>query len=114
MTSCVSTGNQLITVNHPPAVFNQQTFYNFLGELQGNWDDGVDGGKLQIVVAGNGDKQYGIVRRVDSAREDRLIYDENSRLTLCSMDDDVEAVMLKGVGSVQSLTWWTNDGKSMV
>jgi len=111
----LSTGNQLLTVNYPPAVFNHKTFCNFLGQLQGNfWDDGLDDCKLQIFVAGNGDQQHGIVRQVSSAGVDRFIYDENSRFTLCSMDDHVEAVMLKGVSSVQSLTWWTNDGKRIV
>jgi len=112
----LSAGNQPITVNHPPPIFNRRNFCNFLGQLEGFWD-GLDDGKLQIFVAGNGHKQHGIVRRVCSAGEDRFIYDEKSRFTLCSMDDDVEAVMLKGVSSlssVQSLTWWTNDGKRMV
>jgi len=77
-------------------------------------DDGRDGGWLQVLIAGNGDKQHGIVRRVCSSGEDRLIYDENSRFTLCSKDDDIEAVMLKRVNIAQSLRWWTNDGKAMV
>jgi len=112
--SNLSTGNQLIAVNHQPTVFNHQTICNFLGQLKGNfWDDGLEG-KLQIFVAGYGDKRHCIVRQVCSAGVDRIIYDENSRFTLCSMDDDVEAVMLKGVSSVQSLTWWTNNGKRMV
>jgi len=115
ITSSLSTGNQHITVNHLPAVFNRKTFCNFLGQLQGNFmDDGRDGGWLQVLIAGNGDKQHGIVRRVCSSGEDRLIYDENSRFTLCSKDDDIEAVMLKRVNIAQSLRWWTNDGKAMV
>jgi len=111
----LNAGNQLITVYHPPAVFNHQNICNFLGQLEGNfWDDELDGGKLQIFVAGNGHKQHCIVRRACSAGENRIICDEISRFTLCSMDGDVEAIMLKGVSSVQSLTWWTNDGKRMV
>jgi len=109
-----STGNQNITGNHSPTAFDYQTSCNFLGQLKGFWDDGLNGGKLQILITGNGDKQHGIVRRVCSAGEDSFIYDENSRFTLCSKDDDVEAVMLKRVNSVQSLRWWTNAGEPMV
>jgi len=113
MTSSVGTGTQLTTVNHPPAGCNH--LCNFLAQLQGNfWNDGLDGGKLQIVLGGIGDKQHAIARGVCSAGEDLLIYDENSRFTLCSVNDDVEAVMLKGVSSVQRLTWWKNDGEPMV
>jgi len=102
----LSTGNKTITANHPPNVFNHHTFCNFLGQLQGNfYDDGQDDGILQIFVLGNGDKQHGIVRPVCSAGVDRFIYDEKSRFTLCSIDGDVEAVMLKGRSSIQSLTW---------
>jgi len=116
MTSSPSTGNQLTTFCHPSAVFNNQTLCNFLGQLQGNfWDDGgLAGGILQILIASNGDKQHGIVRQVCSAGEDRFIFDEDSRFTLCTKDDIVEAVMLKCVCSAQSLRWWTNAGKPMV
>jgi len=114
MTSSVSSGKQPKEASHTPANFNHQYSFNFLEQLQGNfWDAGQNGGTLQIVLQGNGDEQRAIVRKACSAGEDRLIYDEDSRFTLCSMDDDVEAVMLKGGSSTPSLTWWRNDGKPM-
>jgi len=114
-TSSRSTVNQQKTASHPPVECKHQYFCNCLAQLQGNfWDNGLDGGELQIVLPGNGDKQRAIVRRVRSAGEDRFIYDEEYRFTLCSMDDDVEAVMLKRASSWQSLKWWRNDGKPML
>jgi len=115
MTSRGSAGKQPKTASHPPLESKHQYFYNFLAQLQGNfWDNGLDGGKLQIVLSGNGDEQCAIVRRVGSAGKDRLIYDEDSRFTLCSMDDDVEAVMPKRASNMQWLKWWRNDGKPML
>jgi len=114
MTTSVSSGKQPKKFSHKPADFDHQYSFQFLEQLQGNfWDAGQNGGKLQIVLQGSGDKQCAIVRKACSAGEDRLIYDEDSRFTLCSMDDDVEAVMLKGGSSTQPLTWWRNDGKPM-
>jgi len=113
MPSCVSTGNRPLTASHPPVVSNEQCLCNFLAQLQGNFWDKEDGGKLQIVLTDNCDKQRAIVRRVCSAGEDRVIYDEDSRFTLCSLNGDVEAVMLKGGRCMKALTWWRNDGKPM-
>jgi len=109
-----NSGNQPKKASLTPVDFNDQYAFNFLEQLHGTfWDAGQNGGKLQIILPGNGNKQCAIVRRVCSAGEDRLIYEEGCRFTLCSLDDDVEAVVLKSGSSTQLLTWWRNDGKPM-
>jgi len=113
--SWFTSGTQLLTINEPAVVPNAQYFSNFLAQLKGRFQvDEPDGEELQIVLAAHGHWQYAIVRRVCSAGEDRLSYEENSRFTLCSMGDDVEAIMLKGTSNMQSLTWWKNDGKAIL
>jgi len=109
----VGSGN-LITVQDTPDLYNYQYSCNFLAQLEGNFcADELDGDHFQIVLAAYKDIHYAIVR-VFSTGEERFIYDENSRFTLCSVDDGVEAVMLKGTSSLQWLTWWRNDGKPIL
>merc|ERR1719334_1142229 len=69
---------------------------------------------IQIVLASNRGKQHAIVRQVCGAGKDRLIYKENSRFTLCSVDNNVEAVMLMGTNSIMLLKWWTTNGMPML
>jgi len=66
-----------------------------LAQLVGNLRaDGVNGNQLLVVFATHGTKRYTIMREEFSAREDRLNCEQDSRFTLCSLDDDVDAVML--------------------
>lgn len=97
--------------NEPHAVPNDLYNCNCLAQLEGSYQtDLPNGDKLQVVLAARGDWQYAIVQRLGSVGEQRLIYDEDSRFTLCSLDDNVVAVMLKGASAMHSLTWYNNDG----
>jgi len=97
--------------NEPPVIRTCHSDCNFLAQLEGSWQANGPGGEiLRIVVATEGDDEYAIVRRF-GAGEDRILYVEDTRFTLCSLNDDVEAVALKGVGKMHSLTWYKNDGK---
>jgi len=106
------TGGQLVTPHEQFSMPNDNYYCKFLAQLVGSYRvDEPDGGQLEIVLAAQGDQQYAIVRRLSPSGEDRLIYEENSRFTLCVLNGDVEAIMLKGVSSMQWLTWYRNDGK---
>jgi len=115
-----------MVTNSPPLYRQQQPTYvnpssdpyccNFLGQLVGSYKtDRAE--QIQIVLAGEGDQQYAVVRRVCSGAEDvpdQLIYEEDTRFTLCLLDGYVEAVMLKGGNMKHSVTWYTNKGTRIV
>jgi len=84
---------------------------NCLADLEGCYQINVPhGDKLQVVLAAQGHYQYAFVRQLGSASNQWMIYDEDSRFTLCSLNDSVEAVMLKGVGFRDKLAWYAIDG----
>jgi len=101
-----------VAPNEPRAMPNDLYQYrNCLAQLVGSYQiDVPNGDQVQIVLAARGDWQYAIVQRSGSVLDQRLIYDEDSRFTLCSLGDHVEAVMLKGRSTMHSLTWYNNDG----
>jgi len=108
----IRANSQLLEANEPPLIPSYYSDCNFLAQLEGSWQvNGPDGEILRIVVTTEGDEEYAIVRRL-GAGEDRILYDEETRFTLCSLNDDVEAVAMKGVGNMHTLTWYKNDGKS--
>jgi len=97
--------------NKPDPIPNDLSYGNCLAQLEGSYEiDVPNRDKIQIVLAARGDLQFAIVQRLGSFGDNRLIYDENSRFTLCSLDDHVEAVMLKGANTMYSLTWYNNNG----
>jgi len=82
-----------------------------LAQLVGSYQiDVPNGDQLEIKLATQGDWQGAIVQRLGSVGDQWLIYDEDSRFTLCSMDEHVEAVMLKGTNIMHTLTWYNNAG----
>jgi len=102
---------QLLESNEPPLIPTCHSDCNFLAQLEGSWQANGPGGEiLRIVVSTEGDEEYATVRRF-GAGEDRILYVEDTRFTLCSLNDDVEAVALRGVGTMHLLTWYKNDGK---
>jgi len=105
-------GGQPVAPHEQFSMPNDTYFCNFLAQLEGSYRvDEPDGGQLAIVLALQGHQQLAIVRRLYPSGEDRLIYQWNSRFALCLLDGDVEAIMLKGVSTMQLLTWYRNDGK---
>jgi len=101
-----------VAPNEPRAMPNDLYHYgNCLAQLEGSYQiDVLNGDQVEVVLAARGDYQYATVQRKGSVWDQRLIYDEDSRFTLCSLDDNVEAVMLKGTSTMHSVTWYNNDG----
>jgi len=97
--------------HEPDPIPNDLYYSNCLVQLVGSWQiDVPNRDQLEIKLATQGDWQLAIVQRLSSVGDQWLIYDEDSRFTLCSKDDHVEAVMLKGTNTMHSLTWYNNDG----
>jgi len=87
---------------------------NFLVQLEGSYE--TDGAQIQVELV-EGDRQYAKVSRQDTAGEsvvDKLIYEEDTRFTLCLLNGYVLAVMLKGSIMKHSVTWYTNDCSQIV
>jgi len=112
---CVQLAHNPITLNN-----QKRDIYNpsLLRHLQGSYEtETLEAKQIQIVLAGEDDRQYAVVQRVCSTAEpiwDKLIYDDNLRLTLCSLNGYIEAVMLKRSILKESLIWWTNYGTRLV
>jgi len=87
---------------------------NFLVQLEGCYETDVERIQVEIV---QGDQQYAKVRRQNTAEESvvhQLIYEDDTRFTLCSLSGYVLAVMVKGSIMKHSVTWYTNDGSQIV
>jgi len=98
----------------PPLTLEDESVYkcNIVAQLQGNWEIDTPAGPDQVSVVvpniAKGEEQYAIVRRVCSdgdALPDQFIYDEADRFTLCSVDENVEAVLRKGMNMKHSVSW---------
>jgi len=108
----------------PPLTLEDDSVYkcNIVAQLQGNWEIDTPVGPDQVsVVLPNiaaGEEQYALVRRVCSdgdALPDQFIYEEVDRFTLCSMDENVEAVLMKGMNMKHSVNWEdVNGGGPMI
>jgi len=89
---------------------------NFLAQLEGTYDTVLpDAKQVQVELAD--DAQYANVRRQDDAGElvvEQLIYEEEKRFTLCTLEGFVLAIMLKGKDMRRSVTWYLNDGRQLV
>jgi len=97
--------------HEPYPIPNDLYHSNCLAQLVGSYQiDVPNGDQLEIKLATQGDWQWAIVQRLGSIGDQWLIYDEDSRFTLRSMDDHVKAVMLKGTNIMHSLSWYNNDG----
>jgi len=83
------------------------------GHLQGYWETDIpEAKKIELVIVGYGDQRRALVRNACSEKESfthQISYEQESRFTLCSMDGDVEAVMLKGSIVKDFVKWYTND-----
>jgi len=87
---------------------------NFLVQLEGSYE--TDSAQIQVEFA-EGDSQYAKVRIQDTIGESvvhQMIYEDDSRFTLCLLNGYVLAVMVKGSIMKHSVTWYTNDGKQIV
>jgi len=87
---------------------------NFLVQLEGSYE--INGTQIQVELV-EGDGRYAKVRRQDTVGEsvvDQLIYEEDTRFTLCLLNGYVLGVMVKGNIMKHSVTWYTNDGKKIV
>merc|ERR1719285_12752 len=87
---------------------------NFLVQLEGSYE--TDDAQIHVELV-EGNRQYAKVRRQDAAGEsvvDQLIYEDDMRFTLCSSNDYVLAVMLKGSSMKDSLTWYINKCSQIV
>jgi len=87
---------------------------NFLLQLEGSYE--TDNDQIQVEVV-EGDRQYAKVRQQDTAGDsviDQLIYEDETRFTLCLPNGYVVAVMLKGNIMKHSVTWYTNDCSEII
>jgi len=93
---------------------------NLFNMLQGNWEtDQPQAIKIQVVLSVQDSQQYAIVRRWlewswTKEIPDYLIYDEDTRFSLCSQDGFVKAVIMKRMIEKNTLNWYTNDGTRIV
>jgi len=86
---------------------------DFFGQLQGSYEtDLPEAKKIDIVIVGHGDQRHALVRNTcpDKELPHQIIYEQESRLTLCSIDGYVQAIMLKGSIMRDCVRWYSNDG----
>jgi len=85
-------------VHAQQSVFQSKGF-DFLGHLKGSFDTGVpEASKIEVVIVAEGNQRYAVVRSArceEDAVPHQFICEQDTRITLCSMDGYVEAVMLK-------------------
>lgn len=97
---------------------SQSEQFDFLGQLQGNYETDVsDAVKIEVVLVVQGGHRYALARRTCSNEEvvpDQVINEEDTRFTLSSKDGYVEAVMLKGSTAKDTVKWYTNKGTWVV
>jgi len=105
----------------PPWTLENDSVYkcNIVAQLQGNYEIDTPAGLDQVSVivpnVTDGKKQYAIVRRVCSDGEalpDQFIYDEADRFTLCAVNHNVVAFLMKGINVKHSVMWEAMDGRS--
>merc|ERR550534_582246 len=88
------------------------------GHLKGFWETNIhEANKIELVIVGEDDQRRALVRNACSEKESfthQIIYEQNSRFTLCSMDGHVEAVMLKGSIVKDFVKWYTNECKWVI
>lgn len=118
---------QLHPQNYSPAPVKLSYKCNFLEQLQGMYEcangNGGDPDRINVLmptwknqVTPGTDQGCTIVRCVSSDGEalpDMMILEEASRFILASIDQEVEAYMVKGVDMKNGLTWTRIDGSTM-
>jgi len=89
---------------------------HFLAQLEGSYQMGLTNAqRVQVEVSDGG--QYANVRRQDDREElvlAQLIYEDEKRFKLCSLEGFVLAIMIKGKDMRSSVTWYSNDGSQLV
>jgi len=89
---------------------------NFIEQLEGSYETespDVKGVQVELVDG----QRYANVRRYDERGEHvvtQLIYEDEKRFRLCSLEGFVLAIMMKGKDMRNSVTWYTNDGSKVV
>jgi len=89
---------------------------NFLAQLEGTWETVLSDAKQVRVELANG-AQYANVRMQNDTGDfivDQLIYEDEKRFRLCSLEGFILAIMLKGKDMRSSVTWYSNDGSQVV
>jgi len=112
--------------NYSPAPVKLSYKCNFLEQLQGMYECANGGGEPDRInvlmptwknqVTPGTDQGCTIVRCVSSDGEalpDQMILEEANRFILASIDQEVEAYMVKGVDMKNGLTWTKIDGSTM-
>jgi len=88
---------------------------NFLSQLEGMYERELpDVQRVQVELVDGA--QYANVRREDDTGElvvAQLIYEDEKRFRLCSLEGFVLAIMLKGKDMRTSVTWYSNDGSQV-
>jgi len=87
----------------------------FQGKYEIDTPAGCDQVEVSVPNTDEGKAQYAIVRSVCSdgdALPDQFIYEEADRFTLCGMDENVKAVLMKGNNMKHSVVWEDVDGGS--
>jgi len=89
---------------------------HFLAQLEGSYETGLtDAQRVQVELVEG--EQYANVRRHDDRGElvlAQLIYEDEKRFRLCSLEGFVLAIMIKGKDMRSSVTWYSNDGSQVV
>jgi len=114
MPSPVISSSQFVSYNQGKVIPSDPYCCNFLVQLEGSYE--TDGAQIQVELVG-ADRQYAQVRRQETAGEsvvDQLIYEDETRFTLCLLNGYVLAVMLKGSNMKDSVTWYTNECSQIV
>lgn len=109
-------------LTHKPVMQSDPKSHHYsssvLTQVQGSYEiETSEAQQIQIVLGFEEGKQCAVVQRVCSTAEpiwDKLIYEDDLRLTLCSLNGYVEAVTLKGLIMKESLIWLTNYGTRLV
>jgi len=88
----------------------------FLAQLEGSFETELpDAERVEVELAES--QQHANVRRQDDSGElvvTQLIYEDDKRFRLCSLEGFVLAIMIKGKDMRSSVTWYSNDGSKVV
>jgi len=89
---------------------------NFLAQLEGTYETVLSDAK-QVQVGLVDGAQYANVRMQDDIGDfvvNQVIYEDEKRFRLCSLEGFILAIMLKGKDMRSSVTWYSNDGSQLV
>jgi len=114
MSSPVMSSSQFVSCNQGNVIKKDPYCCNFLVQLKGSYE--TEGAQIKVELV-EGNRQYAKVSRQDTAGDSvvhQLIFEDDTRFTLCLLNGYVLAVMLKGSNMKDSVTWYTNECSQIV